>query len=266
MKFDDLPVLTESILELKEKLKNKKPAVFLDYDGTLTPIVPNPEDATLTEEARQVLRDLSRRCFVAIVSGRDRADVKSLVNLDELVYSGSHGFDSAGPGFIQQHEGGKKLLPDFDKAEKELTEMLSAIPGARVDRKLFAIAVHYRHVAEEQVSEVQKIVDEIMPRFNGFKKTGGKKIIELKPNMDWDKGKAVNWLLEKLNLNNPDILPIYIGDDFTDEDAFKTLKEIGGVGILVGDHGEKSDADFRLFHPEEVKDFLKELIVFLDED
>jgi trehalose 6-phosphate phosphatase len=264
MKFEDLPVLTDNIEQIRQKLKDKKPAVFLDYDGTLTPIVPNPEDATLTDEMRQVLLDLSHRCFVAIVSGRDRRDVKGLVNLDNLVYSGSHGFDTTGPDLKMQHEGGKKLLPDFEKAEQELSKKLAGIPGARVDRKLFAIAIHYRHVADDKVDEVLNIVDDTLAKYKGFKKAGGKKIVELKPNMDWDKGKAVNWLLEKLELKNPNVVPLYIGDDFTDEDAFRTLKEIGGIGILVGDHGEKSAADFRLFHPREVKDFLIELIDFLD--
>jgi trehalose 6-phosphate phosphatase len=264
MKFDDLPLLTENIGQLKQRLKDKKPAIFLDYDGTLTPIVPNPEDAVLTDEMRQVLLELSHRCFLAIVSGRDRKDVKGLVNLDDLVYSGSHGFDTTGPDLNMQHEGGKRLLPDFDEAERLLEKELAGIPGARVDRKLFAIAVHYRHVADNEVADVLNIVDNVLASFRGFIKSGGKKIVELKPDIDWDKGKAVGWLLEKLGLKNSHIVPVYIGDDHTDEDAFRILKEIEGIGILVGDHGEDSAADFRLFHPSEVKEFLKELIVLLD--
>ena len=264
MNFDELPLLSEGLIEIQEQLKSRKPAIFLDYDGTLTPIVPNPEDAILTDEARQMLKELSQRCFLAIVSGRDRADVKNLVNLDELIYSGSHGFDTSGPDFSIQHEGGKKLLPQFDKAEKDLVEQLSKIPGAKVERKLFAIAIHYRHVDEHLVENVQKIADNCLNKYQGFKKAGGKKIIELKPDIDWNKGKAVLWLLNKFNLNQPDILPIYIGDDFTDEDAFSALKEIGGVGILVGDHGKQSDANFKLDHPEEAVEFLKEMIQVLD--
>lgn len=265
MRFNELPYLLENIDQLQDKLKNKKPALFLDYDGTLTPIVPNPEDAVLKDEMRQALGDLSHRCFVAIVSGRDREDVANLVNLDGLIYSGSHGFDTSGPGFKMQHEGGKKLLPVFDEAEKLLMEKVKDIPGARVERKLFAIAVHYRHiVALDDVKELQHIVDNVLDRFKEFKKAGGKKIIELKPDIEWDKGKAVKWLLEKFELPESETLPIYVGDDFTDEDAFNILKEIGGIGVLVGDHGENSAAHFRLSRPDEVMDFLKWLILFLD--
>src|SRR5690606_25394175 len=118
MKFNDLPTLTFS--NLKSLLSDKKPAIFLDYDGTLTPIVPNPEDAILDDEMRAGLKRLAELTFVAIVSGRDRKDVKSLVNLDTLIYSGSHGFDMSGPDLKMQNEEGKACLPALDAAEKEL--------------------------------------------------------------------------------------------------------------------------------------------------
>lgn len=263
MRFNDLPELKDYVSDFYENLQNKKPAFFLDYDGTMTPIVPRPEDAKLTAETRQVLRDLSRLCFVAIVSGRDRKDVKDLVAIDELVYSGSHGFDTTGPDFSMQHEGGKRLLPDFDQAEKQLVENLSPVKGARVERKLFAIAVHYRAVADEEVEKVQALTDEIIKQYPGFKKAGGKKIIELKPAIDWDKGRAVKWLLENLGFDQNQVLPVYIGDDMTDEDAFRMLRETGGVGILVGDHGESTAAHYRLGHPVEVTQFLRDMIDFL---
>src|SRR5713101_3770575 len=125
--------------------RGKRFAVFLDYDGTLTPIVDHPEDAWLSDSMRQVLRELAARVPVAILSGRDLDDVRRRVDLDGIVYAGSHGFDIAGPRGLRKQVA-TECLPKLDIAEKELHEALDGIPGARVERKHFSIAVHYRNV------------------------------------------------------------------------------------------------------------------------
>lgn len=260
MRFDDLPYLLDNYQDFEKQLTDKKLAVFFDYDGTLTPIVSNPEDAILTEEMRKKLHHLSTLCTVAIISGRDRADVANLVALKDLVYSGSHGFDISGPDFEMKHEAGQSCLPEFDKAESQLRSQLSDIPNAKVERKLFAIATHYRNVAEDDVHKVETIVDDVLSQYDCFKKAGGKKIIEFKPDIEWHKGRALLWLLNKLSLTGDKILPLYIGDDFTDEDAFIALQEVRGVGILVGDHGTETSAQYRLKDPEEVEQFVEKLI------
>jgi trehalose 6-phosphate phosphatase len=92
----------------------------------------------------------------------------------------------------------------------------------------------------------------------GLKTSPGKKIIELKPNLSWDKGQALLWLLDRLGLKEARVLPLYLGDDLTDEDALRVLAG-RGIGILVGDHGHPTSARFRLQDVEEVKQFLREL-------
>src|ERR1700757_3529200 len=134
-------------------------AVFLDYDGTLTPIVDHPEDAWLSDSMRQVLRELAARVPVAILSGRDLDDVRRRVDLDGIVYAGSHGFDIAGPGF--RRELGTEYLADLDKAEKELHEPLDEISGAQLERKRFSIAAHYRNVNENDVPALTQAVEEV---------------------------------------------------------------------------------------------------------
>lgn len=263
MRCNEIPALNDHFSNFLERIGNRKPAFFIDYDGVLSPIVPQPEDAILPDDTRQALLDLSRLCFVAIVSGRDLQDVKSLVNIDRLVYSGSHGFDTIGPGFTRQHEGGTALLPEFEQAEKELRGKLSAIPGAKVERKLFAIAIHFRNVAEASIDEVKRIAGEVLQKRKGLKKAGGKKIIEFRPDVEWNKGKAVEWLLEHLKIDRSKTAPIYIGDDLTDEDAFKMMKSLGGAGILVGDHGEDTFADYRLEDTGETAEFLNTMIAHL---
>ncbi|MEJ8755408.1 trehalose-phosphatase [Pontibacter sp. H259] len=250
---EELPSVLDHIREL---LQTKKPAVFLDYDGCLTPIVKQPELAILSPEMRAVLQRLATVCTVAIVSGRDRKNVQQLVQLDNLYFAGSHGFDISGPDGLQTEPGGAaEALPTLDEAEKLLHEQLSHIPGTLVERKKYAIAVHFRNVEAEAVPDVERVVKAILAQHPQLKIGLGKMIFELKPNLNWHKGKAVLWLLETLELNTPDILPIYIGDDITDEDAFVSLQG-KGVAILVGKHDSKTAANYSLKDVDEVLLFL----------
>jgi len=252
----DLPAALNDIPGL---LQGKKPAVFLDYDGCLSPIVKDPDKAILAQQMRKALQQLAEVCFVAIVSGRDRANVEQLVQLDNLYYAGSHGFDISGPDNLNTEPGGAKAaLPALEEAHKVLTERLKDISGVLVERKRYAIAVHYRNVPENQVNQLLQITDEVIARHPELKKGPGKKIMELKPNLDWHKGKAVEWLLEEMDLNQPSIIPLYIGDDLTDEDAFATLQG-HGIGIMVGEHDEQTAAEYRLEDVEEVQTFLEAL-------
>ena len=149
-------------------------------------------------------------------------------------------------------------MPALDAAEKELREKLAGIAGALIERKCFSIATHYRNVNETEVPRIEGAVSEIIERHRKLRSIDGKKVYELLPNIEWDKGKAVLWLLEKLNLQRPDALPIYIGDDRTDEDAFRALEQ-RGVGILVSEEPKPSAARYALKNPKEVERFLREL-------
>jgi trehalose 6-phosphate phosphatase len=259
--YNKLPSAFELTKDFRNQFGQVKPAIFLDYDGTLTPIVDDPEKALLSAPMKEAIETLSNLCTVSIVSGRDRPNVAGKVGLPSLTYAGSHGYDIAGPGMSMVHEKGVECLPDLDQAEEELKERLKDIPAAKIERKKFAIAVHYRHVAEKSTDEVLSIVDLVLKKYEKLKPGPGKKIMELKPAFEWNKGKALWWLIGEMD-SSEDSLPIYIGDDMTDEDAFKALTG-KGLGILVGDHGEKSAANYKLKDPEEVLVFLNSLIEML---
>ncbi len=245
--------------EIFQQLKEKKPVLFLDYDGTLTPIVSDPDEAILSEKAKNVLSKLAKQITVAVISGRDRKDIQSKIGLDNIIYAGSHGFDISGPnGMEMQYEEGQKILPVLDEAEKRLNEKLQDIEGAWVERKKYAIAVHYRNVADKKEEIVKNAVLEELEYYNDLRKGTGKKIMELKPNIDWDKGKALNWLMEELNLSTNEFIPLFIGDDITDEDALKAVKN-KGIGIIVSSHDQKTAAVYRLKNTEKAIEFLDQL-------
>jgi trehalose-phosphatase len=119
--------------------------------------------------------------------------------------------------------------------------------------------VHYRQAAAADVPRVESAVDEVIEHHPRLRKTGGKKVFELRPAIEWDKGRAVSWLIAELGLDRPDVLPIYIGDDLTDEDAFRVL--LGrGLGILVARGPQPSLATYRLTEPDQVRDLLLHLV------
>jgi trehalose 6-phosphate phosphatase len=247
-----------------EKLFNRiikqKPAFFLDYDGTLTPIVNHPEDALMSESMRSVLKELAEHCKVAIVSGRDKKDVQKLVGLNELVYAGSHGFDISGPDGMEMHnDKAEKFLSTLDKAEEQLKTKLSSLNGSQLERKKYSIAVHYRNAEEDTASKIKSLVENVHEQFPHLRKGFGKKVIELQPDIDWNKGKAVLWLMKKLNLESDKFLLFYIGDDLTDEDAFDVLQD-KGIGILVGDQVDGTKAHYLLHNVKEVQNFLEKVI------
>jgi trehalose 6-phosphate phosphatase len=243
------------------RLDGRRPALFLDYDGTLSPLVARPDLAVLPAAAREVLGRLAQRFPVVIVSGRGREDVAARVGLPDLVYAGSHGFDIAGPAL--RLEVGEGIPQAIGRAAERLESELSAVPGVIVEPKRFSLSVHFRLAEAGDVPRIERAVDAALAAEPGLRKAHGKKLFELRPDLDWDKGRALLWLLGELGLDGPDVLPCYLGDDLTDEDAFRALRERGhGIGIVVGDIGEEpreTAASYRLRDPAEVVEWLGRL-------
>ncbi len=259
-----IPSALDSLDLIRRQLAGQRLAVFLDYDGTLTPIVSRPDLAVLSDEMRATLHDLAAVCTVAIVSGRDRRDVENLVQIDSLIYAGSHGFDIAGPnGLDMQHEEGARHQPALQDAADRLERRVGDIEGALIERKKYAVAMHYRLVADEDLPAIDYAVEEVAARHPDLRRTGGKKVYELRPRIAWDKGMAVMWLLRALDLESPDVLPFYLGDDETDEDAFRALEK-RGIGVLVAEQPGDSHAHYLVRDPEEARVFLRHLITTVE--
>ncbi|MFQ5994327.1 MAG: trehalose-phosphatase [Acidiferrobacterales bacterium] len=258
-----LPAALTRRQEIAEHLQGRRLAVFLDYDGTLSPIVDRPELALMADDMREAVRRLAGRCATAIVSGRALADVKNLVRLEELYYAGNHGFEIEGPGGSKiLYEKGKEFLEAVSEISRRIEIGIKEIGGAFVENKSYSLSVHYRLAAPERVPDVERVVDQALADFPNLHKRHGKKVFEIRPKIDWDKGKAVLWLLEVLDLDARDVLPIYVGDDMTDEDAFRALHG-RGLGVLVAETRRASAANYSLHDTGETKQFLDMLTALL---
>jgi trehalose 6-phosphate phosphatase len=250
-------------LQALDLTTERQPAVFYDFDGTLSEIVEDPHSARLVDGAADALTSLSATCPVAILSGRDLADVRERIGLPGLWYAGSHGFELTGPdGTHHQNPEAAASIPVLAGAAADLADQLGHIPGVVVEHKRFGVAVHYRNAARDRVGEVAAAVRTAGQR-TALRVTTGREVIELRPNIDWDKGKTLRWVLDYIRDNEGagPLLPIYLGDDITDEDAFDAV-DGDGIAILVrhGDDGDRATAArYALDDPDRVREFTERL-------
>ncbi|KAK7349428.1 hypothetical protein VNO77_06793 [Canavalia gladiata] len=276
------PSALDNFDQMMSIAKGKEIVVFLDYDGTLSQIVDDPDKAYMSDSMRAAVREVAS-CFpTAIVSGRSRDKVSEFVKLRNVYYAGSHGMDISTPSGSskygnQKHQTktvdekgkqvvnfhpAKEFLPTIQKIIKVLKENIKKINGSSVEDNMFCISVHYRRVKNEKdVGVLKEIVESIMKSYPNFHVSGGKKVMEIRPNVNWDKGHALMYLLDTLGFDNSDdVFPMYIGDDKTDEDAFKVIKRIGrGFPIVVSSIAKETKASHSLRDPSDVMAFLVRL-------
>ena len=258
--------LWDALDQIASRIDGRKIAVFLDYDGTLTPIVQRPDLAVISPKMKAAVSTLAGLCPVAVVSGRARRDVENRVGLTSVIYAGSHGFDIAAPDKHEiRNEIGAAYVPILQDACRRLREKLENTAGVIIEDKIYSVAVHYRQVADRDVGTVETAIDDVLSRRPELRKSFGKKVFELRPNIDWNKGRALDWLLEALGLRRKKIVPLYIGDDVTDEDAFRVIRE-SGIGILVAEEPHPTHASFHLRDTDEVGRFLEWLCRLLKEE
>ena len=250
--------------EVSRRLKEAGRVLLLcDYDGTLTPIVDKPELADLPERTKQLLSDLSHqgRFTVGIISGRALADLRQRVGISSIIYAGNHGLEIEGPGMWFINPLAEEMRPVFRLIHQVLSKALVAIRGVQVEDKGLTLSVHYRMVDEDKSEEVRTIFEKVLDTARSLGKiriTSGKKVYEIRPAVDWDKGKAIALLIDKYGKpkTKKGVLPIFLGDDTTDEDGFKVVEKHGGISIFVGEESRDSAARYYLKSTVEVEQFL----------
>ena len=223
----------------------------------------------------QLLRKLAARHPTAIVSGRSVDKLREWVNVDGLYFAGSHGFEIVGPaGSSLNFTVASQLLPELRDAMVALEgEELGRVAGARLEDNKFSLSVHTRNVSAADLPKVHALVDAALEEQPLLRRHEGIHVIELRPQVLWHKGRAVEWLLksmcEQLGLpsgpaeRNSTALPIYIGDDTTDEDAFGELSDGRGVPIIVRaqpPRRSETAAELWLRDPAEVARFLAQFL------
>ncbi|KAL2336168.1 hypothetical protein Fmac_010614 [Flemingia macrophylla] len=273
------PSALDNFEEVMNIAEGKEIVVFLDYDGTLSPIVDDPDQAYMSDAMRSAVREVAY-CFpTAIVSGRSKDKVYEFVKLRNVYYAGSHGMDISTPLGSSKYEDQKHqikavdekgnhvvhfhpatdFLPTIQEIIKVLKEKTTRIKGSIIEDNMFCVTIHYRRVKnDEDVDVLREIVKSIMKGYPNFNISGGRKVMEIRPNVNWDKGRAVGYLLESLGFDNSNnVLPMYLGDDKTDEDAFKVIRQIGrGFPIIVSSIAKDTEASYSLRDPADVLTFL----------
>ncbi len=236
-------------------------ALFLDYDGTLTPIVKHPSRAHLSAGARRLLRRLAKLpgVWVAVVSGRALEDLQRMVRLGGLCYVGNHGLELEGTKMRYVNPAARRCQPVLRRIAAALRLRLRPIKGAWVEDKGLTLSVHYRRVDPAEKILVRNGLNEVVRPYQEkgqVRVTQGKEVFEVRPPVRWNKGTMVRWLLARREaMTGAEVLPVYVGDDVTDEDAFEALGR-RGITVAVGAAGPLTEAAYAVKSPADVKQFL----------
>lgn len=256
--FSKQPDSWEKISRKLRKASNL--ALFLDYDGTLTPIRHTPSAATLGSETEQLLWQLANLpdVYLTIVTGRSMEDIKRLVPIENITFIANHGFHIFRDGSEWIHPEAISLIQTLKRLSFTLNQALDKFPKAQVENKQFTLSIHYRNIPVRKTSSLMSIVRKTVHSFDPrLILTPGKKVLEVRPQVKWGKGKAVLQVLKTSNLSGRPTA-IFIGDDKTDEDVFRVLR-FKGIMIRVGKE-RKTDAVYYVKDVGEVLQLLRSLI------
>lgn len=229
-------------------------SLFFDFDGTLAPIVEEPGEARLEESGRELLAYFAHRpdILTVVISGRGLSDLQSRVGVEGIVYAANHGLEIRGRGlnFVEPFAAARQDL--LSRVSHSLAANLSGISGVRVEYKGLTASVHYRQASPASMRDIERIAYTVVaPEVSPFFLNPGRMVLEVMPRSNWHKGAAVCWINSRLA--GPSAASIYVGDDRTDEAAFRELPD--QITVCVG-RPDWSSAKFHVSDPGDVHQFL----------
>jgi len=248
-------LLNGGLGEIQERVQSALTvSLFFSFDGALTRIVEDPTQASIEQPVWNSLQGLSQRTdlFSVVLSGRSLSDLRTRVGITDVVYAANHALEISGRGlrFVEPFAAARSDL--LARISESLTVHLRGIPGASVEYKGLTTSVHYRHTAVANFRDVERIVHAVVaPGVSPFFIEVGKMVLEIIPKAEWHKGAAVCWINSRLSGRGG--LSIYVGDDRTDETAFRRLSD--EITICVG-NPEWSAARYYVRSPGDVGDFV----------
>jgi trehalose 6-phosphate phosphatase len=256
--FESVPKWREQRAEFGHML------IALDFDGTIAPIVPHPDDAQLLPQARPILNRLAHRedTEIALISGRSLRDLVTRIGIADVYYAGNHGLEIHGPALHDTVAAALELQPAVQRCVVALGTALNGIKGVYLEDKRLSLSVHYRMVDDAGAQQhVQETVQSVFAEHSqGLCLTTGKRVLEVRPDVDWHKGKALLYIIEAIETaRGVAMLPLFVGDDKTDEDGFVALSATG-AGVLVGPPDLPTAATSYVRSPEEAVQLLEQLL------
>ncbi|MBI5491537.1 MAG: trehalose-phosphatase [Deltaproteobacteria bacterium] len=246
--------LLKDLEEIQKTVNGRKVSLFLDYDGTITPMVGRPEDARLSSAMKEVLKGLARLYPLTIISSRALRDLKPVVGLPSIVYAGNQGLEVRGEQFTMTFDIGRDKKEELEGIAAALKGLLHGLRGVAIEDKGLTLSVHYRPLDTKDFPFFAEKFDEVLAgplSRSTVKVIRSKKAFDVRPDVGWDKGRAVEWILGRPGFSGT--FPIYLGDDESDREAFRVLKG-KGCSVFVG--GADEEADYYLMAQDEVKTFL----------
>lgn len=245
----DLQAAVRNLLPAHETV-----ALCLDFDGTLAPIVPDPNDAILPDETREQLAGLAANPVVdiAVISGRALEDIRSRVDIAGIKYAGNHGLELQGVADMRVHPALDRYRPALERTAEQLELELQPVPGCFIEDKYATLTVHHRRADTDDGSFVIATVQSLVDSEDGLSMSVDKQAVEVCPDIDYHKGDAIEELIDI----DSDPLVIYLGDAQTDVDAFRTLAAADNDTIQVSVGSDLPASGYHLESPADVERFL----------
>ena len=248
---------------LEERLGGTPLVLMLDVDGTLAPIAEHPSLAVVPPETRRVVAALASRetVHVALVSGRAAVDARRMVAVARVWTVGNHGAEVIDPdGVTTVDPAIEPYAPSMARVARALEPLLASLSRVVLEDKRWTLSVHYRMADPAIVPRLRLVVEEVVKR-HGLRITEGKCVLEIRPPVRLDKGVAVVHLADRLGALDPAASLLFAGDDATDEDAFRLLRERapGAVTIRIGSPDPATAAEYALAGPRDLQSLLERL-------